>query len=49
MSKVFVDTNLVVYTMDEAEPEKRDRCRCLLDALTARRAGVISTQVLQEA
>jgi len=48
MSKVFVDTNLVVYTMDVAEPEKRDKCRRLLDDLTARRAGVISTQVLQE-
>ena len=48
MSKVFVDTNLVVYTMDVAEPEKRDKCRRLLDDLTARRVGVISTQVLQE-
>jgi len=48
MSKVFVDTNLIVYTMDDDEPEKRDKCRRLLDDLVARRGGVISTQVLQE-
>ena len=48
MSKIFVGTNLVVYTMDDLEPVKRDKCRLLLDALTQRRAGVISTQVLQE-
>jgi predicted nucleic acid-binding protein len=48
MSKVFVDTNLIVYTMDEDEPAKRDKCRRLLDDLIARRVGVISTQVLQE-
>jgi predicted nucleic acid-binding protein len=55
MSKVFVDTNLVVYTMDDREPVKRDRCRALLASLKAPTRGappdprgVVSTQVLQE-
>jgi predicted nucleic acid-binding protein len=48
MSKVFVDSNLTVYSIDEAEPEKRDKCRRLLRSLAERDAGVISTQVLQE-
>jgi len=55
MSKVFVDTNLIVYTMDDREPAKRDRCRSLLASLRAAPhagvsapRGVVSTQVLQE-
>ena len=55
MSKVFVDSNLIVYTMDDREPEKRDRCRALLASLKAPAQGaaadplgVVSTQVLQE-
>lgn len=55
MSKVFVDSNLVVYTMDDGEPAKRDRCRALLASLRAAPqagdsapCGVVSTQVLQE-
>ena len=30
MSKVFVDTNILVYTMDQGEPRKRELCRELL-------------------
>ncbi|MBM4041038.1 MAG: PIN domain-containing protein [Planctomycetes bacterium] len=48
MSKVFVDTNLIIYSIDEGEPEKRDKCRRLLRSLAEDGAGVISTQVLQE-
>jgi len=55
MNKVFVDSNLVVYTMDDGEPAKRDRCCALLASLRAAPhagdsapCGVVSTQVLQE-
>jgi len=49
MSNVFVDTNLIVYSMDQSDPEKRDHCRQLLRSLVDHEAGVISTQILQEA
>ena len=48
MSKVFLDTNILVYSLDPADPEKRHRCRELIRGLTAENLGVISTQVLQE-
>jgi predicted nucleic acid-binding protein len=49
MSKVFIDTNIFVYTMDSHNPGKRERCRSLLRSLLdSGRTGVISTQVLQE-
>ena len=46
MSKVFLDTNILVYAQDQADPAKRSRAReCLSQANTDM---VISTQVLQE-
>ncbi|MFW6164302.1 MAG: PIN domain-containing protein [Planctomycetota bacterium] len=48
MSKVFIDTNVLVYSMDARYPAKRDHARRKLDALPDD-AGVISTQVLEEA
>lgn len=48
MGKVFVDSNIVVYTMDDAAPAKRDRCISLLASLRGNPRGVVSTQVLQE-
>ena len=48
MSKVFLDTNILVYSLDQANPEKRQICRELIKGLTAENLGVISTQVLQE-
>jgi predicted nucleic acid-binding protein len=48
MSKIFIDTNILVYSMDRHDPEKREKCRSGLTALTRRDKGVISTQVLQE-
>ena len=48
-SKVFIDTNILVYAADKHEPEKRKTCRYLLKKLVrSEEAGVISTQVLQE-
>ncbi|MBW1800985.1 MAG: PIN domain-containing protein [Deltaproteobacteria bacterium] len=48
MSKVFVDTNIFVYSLDQSEPGKREKCRELLKFLALERNGVISTQVMQE-
>jgi len=48
MSKVFIDTNILIYAMDKYHPEKRSRCRDLLKSLSIELKGVISTQVMQE-
>ena len=48
MSRVFLDTNILVYSVDNNEPAKRDRCRDLIRSLGGENAGVVSTQVLQE-
>ena len=48
MSNVFVDTNIIVYTLDNNDPKKRDRCRNFLATVHKEGTGVISTQVLQE-
>lgn len=46
-SRAFVDTNVLVYAVDDADPVKRDAARELLR--TAEPAGlVLSTQVLCE-
>lgn len=45
---VFVDTNVLVYSLDQREPEKQDRAREWLDRLWATHRGRISFQVLQE-
>ncbi len=47
MGKVFIDTNIIVYSLDGRTPAKRDHVRAALDAVPDD-AGVISTQVLQE-
>jgi len=48
MSKVFLDTNILVYALDNHDPVKRDLCRGILRKAAEDTAGVISTQVLQE-
>lgn len=47
-SKVFFDTNVLVYSLDNHDAEKRDRCRELLREAAEAERGVISTQVMQE-
>ena len=49
MAKVFLDTNVVVYAMDEREPAKQARARALIASLDTETLGVTSTQVLCEA
>jgi len=48
MSKVFIDTNILVYALDSFDQAKQKRCRDLLRSLSADLRGVISTQVMQE-
>ncbi len=48
-SKVFIDTNILIYAADRHEPAKRKISRNLLKEIAgSEAAGVISTQVLQE-
>jgi predicted nucleic acid-binding protein len=44
----FVDTNLLVYTLDPEEPEKRALAADLLERVTASRALILSPQSLNE-
>jgi predicted nucleic acid-binding protein len=48
MSKVFLDTNIIVYSLDQSDAGKRKKCRHLIRSLTNENIGVISTQVMQE-
>jgi predicted nucleic acid-binding protein len=49
VSKVFLDTNVVLYSIDRSSPRKRDQARELLRAAAEQGNGAISAQVLQEA
>ena len=44
----FVDTNVLVYAHDLSESRRRPIAQALLEDLWTRRAGIVSTQVLQE-
>lgn len=48
MSKVFLDTNILVYSLDQSDPAKKEKCRELMRGLVAENNAVISTQVMQE-
>lgn len=48
MSKVFVDTNILVCVCDRSEPKKQRQALEVLDQLVLTASGVISTQVLAE-
>lgn len=47
-SIAFVDTNLLVYTLDPRDEVKRDRANELVDELWTDGRAALSTQVLQE-
>ena len=44
----FIDTNILVYSVDRADLAKQDTALELIARLAKDRSGVISTQVLQE-
>lgn len=46
--RYFVDTNVLMYAHDSAAGEKHRRAKVLVEKLWETRAGVVSTQVLQE-
>ena len=48
MAKVFIDTNILVYTLDTYDRRKQKLCRQALQELESGNDGVISTQVMQE-
>jgi len=45
---VFVDTNVLIYALDESNPQKQDAARLWRAELWRSRRGRISFQVLQE-
>jgi predicted nucleic acid-binding protein len=47
-AKVFVDTNVLVYSRDVSEPDKQARALAWMAALWESRGGRLSYQVLQE-
>jgi predicted nucleic acid-binding protein len=47
-ARYFVDTNILMYAHDSAAGDKHQRARALVEGLWETRAGVVSTQVLQE-
>lgn len=46
--RVFLDTNILVYSLDDHYPDKQVVARNLINALVSERKAVVSTQVLQE-
>ena len=48
MSKVFLDTNVLIYSVDKDSPDKRDDALTLLKQIGHSGSTVLSTQVLQE-
>ena len=46
--KVFVDSNIFLYTLDGNDKKRRERAKAQLSALSTTQRVVISTQVLNE-
>ena len=46
--KVFFDSNILVYFIDERDSEKQLKARELIEAATSNQTGIVSTQSLQE-
>ncbi|MGD0383466.1 MAG: PIN domain-containing protein [Thermoguttaceae bacterium] len=48
MSKIFFDTNILIYTLDQRDPLKYSRAREAFTYCMKEGIGIISTQVLHE-
>jgi predicted nucleic acid-binding protein len=48
VSKIFIDTNILVYSIDQHDPIKNRRSRSIIRDVVDNNRAVISTQVLQE-
>jgi len=46
--RVLIDTTVLVYAYDVAEPERQRRALDLLHGLAERETGVVSTQIMAE-
>ncbi|MBK6639383.1 MAG: hypothetical protein IPG34_18145 [Rhodocyclaceae bacterium] len=46
--KVFVDTNILLYARDSAQPDKQPVAQAWMRSLWLKRNGYLSFQVLQE-
>ena len=44
----FLDTNIIVYSVDPADPEKQKKAKAILRRSAAKRDGAVSIQVLTE-
>jgi predicted nucleic acid-binding protein len=48
VSKIFIDTNILVYTLDQKNIKKRDMARKIVKKVVESNQPVISTQVIKE-
>jgi predicted nucleic acid-binding protein len=48
LSKVFIDTNIIIYANDKRDVRKQKKAQSVITELMRDGRGVISTQVLQE-
>jgi predicted nucleic acid-binding protein len=48
VSKIFLDTNILLYALDENDKDKQQNAREILQNVTEQDISVISTQILQE-
>ncbi|MBN8707095.1 MAG: PIN domain-containing protein [Bacteroidetes bacterium] len=48
VSKIFIDTNILIYTLDQKDPAKNKKARELVSRIVSKHQPVISTQVVKE-
>ncbi len=48
VSKIFIDTNILAYTLDKKNEEKQEQARRILKRIVELHQPVISTQVINE-
>jgi predicted nucleic acid-binding protein len=46
--RVFIDSNIFVYTVDNNNPDKQKKAKSIVADITTNKTPVISTQVIQE-
>lgn len=46
--KIFIDTNLLLYSLDSFDQDRKKHSRSILKKISDQYTGVISTQVMQE-
>ena len=48
MSKIFLDTNILLYALDQNDKDKQKKARKVVKHASEQNTSVISTQILQE-